>query len=118
MRNSQFKIMSKTGATLLGPVNNNCMFAGTNEVQAVGLSGYTADGAAYRLHHDGAQSAPFVRGTNHHDTPAGIQNALQGGNEVQQVTFANFNAATPGNTFRVKIGDRMTGAPTAPRHPR
>ena len=34
MRNSQFKVMSKTGETLFGPVNNNSIFSGTNEVQA------------------------------------------------------------------------------------
>ncbi|MDA0163273.1 hypothetical protein OM076_23565 [Solirubrobacter ginsenosidimutans] len=197
MRNSQFKVMSKTGQTLFGPVNNNSIFAGTNEVQQIALSGYTADGAAYRLNYDGAESvpitrgqnntaagiqaalqggneqqqvaltnftgtssynlkygdavsAPFVRGTNHtaaailtalngtsevqtvapsgnqytlsyaghatipivrgqNDTPAGIQNALQGGNEVQTITFSNFNAANPGNTFRIKIGGKLTG---------
>jgi hypothetical protein len=197
MRNSQFRVMSKTGTTLLGPLNNNSIFAGTNELQQVALSGYTTDGASYRLGYDGdtsvpitrgqnntaagiqaaimggneqqqialtgftgtssytlgydgAQSVPLVRGTNHtqaaisaalngtsevqtvapgagdfrltfngqttapivrgaNDTAAGIANALQGGNEVQQVTFANFNAANPGNTFRIKIGDRLTG---------
>jgi hypothetical protein len=202
MRNSQFKVMSKTGATLLGPLNNNSIFAGVNEVQQVALTDYTTNGAAYRLGYDGdlsvpvtrgqnntaagiqaaiqggneqqqialtgftgtssyalgydgAQSVPFVRGTNHtaaailtaldgpsevqtvalsgydtdgdsyrinfagqstipivrgaNDTAAGIQNALQGGNEVQQVSFSNFNAANAGNTFRIKIGDRVTG---------
>ena len=198
MRNSQFKVMSKTGDTLLGPVNNNSIFAGTNEVQQVALSGYSADGASYRLNYSGAESVPitrgqnntaagiqaalqggneqqqvaltgytadgasyrlkygdavstpFVRGTNHtaaailtalngpsevqtvaptgdqytlrylghdtipivrgqNDTPAGIQNALQGGNEVQTVTFANFNAANAGNTFRIRIGGKLSG---------
>ncbi len=197
MRNSQFKVMSKTGDTLFGPVNNNSIFAGTNEVQQVALTGYTTDGTSYRLGYDGdssvpitrgqnntaagiqaaimggneqqqialtgftgtssyalgydgAQSGPLVRGTNHtaagilaalngtsevqtvapgagdflltfngqttapivrgaNDTGAGIANALQGGNEVQQVVFSNFNAANPGNTFRIKIGERVTG---------
>ncbi len=202
MRNSQFKVMTKAGGTLLGPVNNNSIFAGTNEVQQVALTGYTTDGSAYRLSYGGAEtvpitrgqnntaagiqaalqggneqqqvvlsgfagtgsytlnyggvdSVPFVRGTNHtaaailaalngpsevqtvgltdyatdgdsytlsyegretipivrgsNDTAAGIQNALQGGNEVQAITFTNFNAANPGNTFRLKIGDKLSG---------
>jgi|GEM_PF-1067433 len=197
MRNSQFKVMSKTGATLLGPLNNNSVFAGTNEVQQVALSGFASDGASYRLGYDGdasvpivhgqndtaagiqaaiqggneqqqisltdfsgsdaytlgydgARSAPLTRGSTHtaagilaalngtsevqtvavagssyrlgyggestvpivrgqNDTAAGIQNALQGGNEIQQVTFTDFDATKPGNTFRIKIGDKLTG---------
>jgi hypothetical protein len=202
IRNSQFKIMSKTGATIFGPVNSNSIFSGTNEVQAVALTGYTADGNSYKLSYNGDESvpitrgqnntqagiqaaiqggneqqqitlagftgtgsytltfngqttAPFVRGTNHtaaaittalngpsevqtvsltdydangdsyrlsvngnqttpivrgqNDTAAGIANAIQGGNEIQTVAFTNFNGATAGNTFRIKIGDRMSG---------
>src|SRR5829696_203175 len=54
MRNSQFKVMTKAGGTLLGPVNNNSIFAGTNEVQQVALTGYTTDGSAHRLSYGGA----------------------------------------------------------------
>ncbi len=53
------------------------------------------------------RASPIVKGAN--DTPQGIQNALMGGNEVQTITFTNFNAANPGNIFRLKIGDKMTG---------
>src|SRR5262249_51844785 len=37
------------------------------------------------------------------------QNALQGGNEVQTLAFSNFNAANAGNTFRIKIGSKLSG---------
>ena len=36
------------------------------------------------------------------NTAAGIQNALQGGNEQQQVTLTGFDAAS--QTFQVQIG--------------
>ena len=103
MRNSQFKVMSKTGATLLGPLNNNSIFAGVNEVQQVALSGYTADGAAYRLNYDGAESVPITRGQN--NTAAGIQAALQGGNEQQQVTLTNFTGTS---SYSLKYGDAVS----------
>jgi hypothetical protein len=202
IRNSQFKIMTKTGDTIFGPVNSNSIFSGTNEVQPVALTGFTTDGNSYTLNYNGdtsvpitrgqnntqagiqaaiqggneqqqvaltgftgtnsytlnyngVDSAPFVRGTNHtaaallaalngpsevqtvsladydtngdsyrlsfngnqtvpivrgqNDTAAGIATAIQGGNEIQTVTFSNFNAANPGNTFRIKIGDRVSG---------
>ncbi|WP_028063246.1 hypothetical protein [Solirubrobacter soli] len=100
MRNSQFKVMSKTGDTLLGPLNNNSIFAGTNEVQQVALSGYTSDGASYRLRYDGADSVPITRGQN--NTAAGIQAALQGGNEQQQVALTNFTS------YSLKYGDKVS----------
>ncbi len=202
MRNVQFKVMTKSGETIFGPVNNNSIFAGTNEVQAVALSSYATDGNSYTLNYNGDESvpitrgqnntaagiqaaiqggneqqqvalsgftetnsytlsyddvdsAPLVRGTTHaaafilaavhgasevqtvsladydtdgdsyalsyngnetvpivrgrNDTAAGIQNAIQGGNEVQAITFTNFNSANPGNTFRIKIGERLSG---------
>ena len=202
MRNSQFKVMTKTGATVFGPVNNNSVFAGTNTIEQVALDGDTTSGDSYRLRYneaqsvpivhgqndtaagiqaaiqggneqqqvsltgytgtdsytltyDGVHSVPFVRDTNNtataittalngvseeqtisltgddkngdsyalryhghkstpivrgqNDTPAGIQNALQGGNEVQTIAFSNFDSANSGNTFRVKIGDRLSG---------
>ena len=43
---------------------------------------------------------PIVRGQN--NTVAGIQNAIQGGNEQQAVTLAGFNGAT--QSFQVQIG--------------
>ena len=88
MRNSRFKVMSKTGDTLFGPVNNNSIFAGQNEVQQVALSGYTTDGTAYRLGYDGDASVPITRGQN--DTQAGIQAAIMGGNEQQQIALTGF----------------------------
>src|SRR3954469_7637052 len=66
MRNSQFRVMSKTGGTLLGPVNNNSIFAGTNEVQQVALAN---DPAPYRLDYGGALTVPVTRGQN--NTQAG-----------------------------------------------
>src|SRR3954466_8266454 len=81
-------VMTKTGATTLEQVNNNSIFAGTNEVQQVALNGYTTDGNAYRLSYGGAPTVPITRGQN--NTSAGIQAALQGGNEQQQVTLTAF----------------------------
>src|SRR4051794_604920 len=103
MRNSQFKVMSKTGDTLLGPVNNNSIFAGTNEVQVVALNGYTSDGASYRLDYDGAQTVPITRGAN--NTAAGIQAALQGGNEQQQVTLTAFTGTA---SYALRYADKTS----------
>ena len=83
MRNSQFKVMTKTGETLLGPVNNNSIFAGTNEVQQVALTGYTTDGASYRLNYGGAESVadharPEQHRRRHPGRAAGRQRAAAG----------------------------------------
>ncbi len=72
--------------------------SGRNEVQAVALSGYSGSDS-YRLTWDGHHSVPITRGQN--DTTLGIQTAIQGGNEVQTLTFANFNAALVGDSYRI-----------------
>ena len=61
---------------------------GRPEVQTVALTGYD-DGDTYTLNYGGVDSVPITRGQN--NTAAGIAAALQGGNEQQQVTLANFD---------------------------
>ena len=48
----------------------------------------------------------ITRGQN--NTAAGIAAALQGGNEQQAITFANFNAANAGNSYQVMIGGNLS----------
>src|SRR3954466_12085069 len=64
------------------------------EVQAVRLTGYDANGDSYTLNYKGADSVPITRGQN--NTAAGILAAIVGGNESQQVTLTGFNATTQG----------------------
>jgi hypothetical protein len=71
-----------------------------NEVQFVALAGYDSNGDSYTLGYKGVDTVPVVRGQN--DTAAGIQNALQGGNEQQQVALTGFNAAT--QSFKIALG--------------
>src|SRR5204863_1244443 len=54
----------------------------------------------YTLSYKGNATVPLVRGEN--NTAAGIANALQGGNEQQQVALTGFNGAT--QSFQVQIG--------------
>src|SRR3954451_6315131 len=53
------------------------------DVQAVQLTGYDANGDSYTLNYKGADSVPITRGQN--NTAAGIPAAIAGGNESQQV---------------------------------
>ncbi|KQQ33325.1 hypothetical protein ASF61_09540 [Duganella sp. Leaf126] len=46
-----------------------------NEVQMAVLTGFTANGASFRLRYNGANSAPIVRGTNY--TAAGVKAAIE-----------------------------------------
>ena len=71
-----------------------------DEVQAVALSGYDANGDSYTLTYKGATSVPIVRGQN--NTTAGIRNALMGGNEQQQVTLTGFNGTA--QSFKISLG--------------
>jgi hypothetical protein len=91
MRNSQFRVMTKTGATTFGPVNNNSIFAGTNTIEPVALTNYANDGDSYQLQYNGDTSIPIVRGQN--NTAAGIQAAIQGGNEQQQVSLSGYTGS-------------------------
>src|SRR5262249_54171173 len=85
-----------TAAAILAALN------GPSEVETVAPTG-----DSYTLSYGGQASTPIVKGQN--DTQQGIQNALLGGNEVQTVAFSNFNAANAGNTFRIKIGSKLSG---------
>jgi hypothetical protein len=75
-------------------------------VQTVSLVDYDTDGDAYTLNYNGTDTVSITRGQN--NTTAGIAAALQGGNEQQQVTLTNFNAADPGNSFQVEIGGNQS----------
>jgi hypothetical protein len=75
-----------------------------NEVQGVKLTGYDADGDAYALSYHGATTVPIVHGQN--NTAAGIQNAVQGGNEQQQAILTGFSAAT--QTFQIQVNGTTT----------
>ncbi|WP_211340149.1 M12 family metallo-peptidase [Solirubrobacter pauli] len=84
--------VSYTAADIQGALNGQ-------EVQAVRLVGYDANGDAYKLAYKGAESHVIVRGQN--NTAAGIANALLGGNEQQQVTLTGFNPAQSAYTIQV-----------------
>ncbi len=80
--------------------NLTAALQGTSEVQAVALTGYTADGASYTLNYNGDDTVPIIRGQN--NTTAGIAAALAGGNEQQQVTLGSFNGTT--QSFQIQYG--------------
>jgi hypothetical protein len=60
-----------------------------NEAQWDELTGYDSNGDSFTLNYGGVDSVPIVRGQN--NTVAGIQNALQGGNETQTAALAGFD---------------------------
>ena len=74
------------------------------EVQAVRLTGYDADGDSYRLSYKGADSVPIVRGQN--NTAAGILAAIAGGNEQQQVALGSFNGTQ--QSFQIQFGTQTS----------
>jgi hypothetical protein len=47
-----------------------------NEIQMGALTGFTANGASFRISYNGVTSAPIVRGTNY--TAAGVKAAIEG----------------------------------------
>src|SRR6185503_6891887 len=72
---------------------------GASEVQTVSLAGNDA-GDSHTLVYNGSETVPLITGQN--STAAGIANALQGGNEQQQVVLTGFSGAT--QSFQVQIG--------------
>jgi hypothetical protein len=76
------------------------------EVQAVRLTGYDANGDSYTLSANGTESHAIVRGQN--NTAAGIANALVGGNEQQQVTLTGFNSSVA--SYTITVNGQTTGA--------
>ena len=62
----------------------------------------TATDSFTLTYNGGAASHPIVRGQN--NTTQGIQNALQGGNEIQTVSLTNFNPATANFQLRFNGG--------------
>jgi LVIVD repeat len=88
-----------------GDLNRACETSG-NENQRVTLTGFDTDGDSFQLRFNGNDTTPIIRGTNF--TTAGIAEALAGRNEQQQVVLTNFNAATAGNAFRVRIGGQLS----------
>jgi hypothetical protein len=102
------------GGKTVGPFINGVNYTAADiqgalsgqEVQAVRLTGYDANGDAYTLSYGGAESHAIVRGQN--NTAAGIANALVGGNEQQQLALTGFNANTA--SFTITVNGQTTAA--------
>ncbi|MDA0136201.1 M12 family metallo-peptidase [Solirubrobacter deserti] len=102
------------GGKTAGPFVNGVNFTAADiqgafngqEVQAVRLTGYDANGDSYKLSYKGVESHAIVRGQN--NTAAGIANALLGGNEQQQVILTGFNALQ--SSYTIQVNGQSTGA--------
>jgi hypothetical protein len=82
-----------------GDLNRACETAGANMVERITLLGFDTDGESYTLRFGGSDSHAIVRGQN--NTTAGVVNAIQGGNEQQQV---NLTGATTGSSYQLQMG--------------
>jgi hypothetical protein len=88
-----------SGADLTGMLNHN-------EAQWDELTGYDAGGDSFTLNYGGVDTVPIVRGQN--NTAAGIQNALQGGNETQTATLTGFDQTA--QSFQISLNGNTSPA--------
>ncbi|MET0321440.1 MAG: M12 family metallo-peptidase [Duganella sp.] len=77
-----------------------------NEVQMGVLTGFTANGASFRLTYNGVPSAPIVRGTNY--TAAGVKAAIQGIAGWPAGGSVTVSALTD-NAFTLTFGGMLAG---------
>jgi len=105
-----------------------------NEIQQSALTGFTINGAQYRIRYNGNLSAPLVRGTNHTATgikaaieaiagwPAGATVTVSGvtdngysitfGGALAGVNVPNLQIANPSSGVTGYINDTTSGGPT------
>jgi hypothetical protein len=81
-----------------GDLNRACETGGA-EIQTVSLTGWDTNGETFRLGFNGGISGLITRGTNF--TTAGIAQAIQGRNEIQQAVLTGFNGTTA--SYQVQI---------------